>query len=69
VFGFDKIFSTNASNERLFDKLQINYLCKRVVEGFNATVFCYGQTGSGKTYTMEGDPKLKNMKHYLSGAP
>ena len=27
---------------------------KKVVEGYNATIFAYGQTGSGKTYTMEG---------------
>ena len=27
---------------------------KKVIEGYNATIFAYGQTGSGKTYTMEG---------------
>lgn len=29
----------------------------RVMEGYNATIFCYGVTGSGKTYTMSGPPE------------
>ncbi len=32
----------------------LDALMKKVVEGFNATIFAYGQTGSGKTHTMEG---------------
>ena len=35
---------------------------KRVVEGFDSTIFAYGQTGSGKTYTMEGYKYTQNEK-------
>jgi hypothetical protein len=30
-------------------------MVKRVLDGYNATLFAYGQTGSGKTFTMFGD--------------
>lgn len=29
-------------------------VAKKVLEGFNATIFAYGNTGAGKTFTMEG---------------
>jgi len=40
----------------------VTHLIKRVIEGYNATIFCYGQTGSGKTYTMEGPSITKNIE-------
>lgn len=46
----------------MFDALNLETLVKKVIEGFNATIFAYGQTGSGKTHTMEGyeyDSRLK----------
>eukprot|EP00347_Sterkiella_histriomuscorum_P019664 403340759 len=54
AYQFDKIFNSKSSQEEVFEQLQISYLVKKVIEGFNSTIFVYGQTGSGKTYTMEG---------------
>jgi kinesin family protein 11 len=54
VYQFDRVFGEHASQRQIFEELQVNFLVKKVIEGFNATLFVYGQTGSGKTYTMEG---------------
>jgi len=40
-------------------------LIKKVLDGFNATIFAYGPTGSGKTFTMEGFDFDKNLKPVL----
>uniref|UniRef100_A0A3B5M9S9 Kinesin-like protein n=1 Tax=Xiphophorus couchianus TaxID=32473 RepID=A0A3B5M9S9_9TELE len=49
-FQFDKVFSTEASQE----------LMQSVIDGYNVCIFAYGQTGSGKTFTMVGDKDQKN---------
>lgn len=51
---FDSVFGSETTQEELFKNTGIQNLLKKVVQGFNATIFAYGQTGSGKTYTMEG---------------
>ena len=33
-------------------------LLSRVMDGYNATIFCYGATGTGKTHTMHGAVSL-----------
>ncbi|CDW88341.1 kinesin motor domain containing protein [Stylonychia lemnae] len=53
-YQFDKVFGQASYQKQIFDQLQVNYLVKKVIEGYNSTIFVYGQTGSGKTYTMEG---------------
>ncbi|CAG9319441.1 unnamed protein product [Blepharisma stoltei] len=53
-YKFDTTLEETASQEEVFNELKIETLVKKVVEGFNATIFAYGQTGSGKTFTMEG---------------
>ncbi|OMJ88197.1 hypothetical protein SteCoe_9931 [Stentor coeruleus] len=53
-FLFDSVFDEITPQNELFNSTQIPELLKKVVQGFNATIFAYGQTGSGKTYTMEG---------------
>lgn len=39
---------------------------KKVLEGYNATIFAYGQTGSGKTHTMEGYRYNKKLKPIIT---
>lgn len=44
----------STTQEELFSFSKVPDLLRKVVQGFNATIFAYGQTGSGKTFTMEG---------------
>ncbi|CAG9327895.1 unnamed protein product [Blepharisma stoltei] len=53
-FQFDQILDETVSQDEVFEKCNLELLIKKVIEGFNATIFAYGQTGSGKTFTMEG---------------
>ena len=39
-------------------------IIKKVVEGYNGTLFLYGQTTSGKTYTMLGNKNDPGMLPY-----
>jgi hypothetical protein len=48
------VFPDSVSQKELYEMCGLDALMKKVVEGFNATIFAYGQTGSGKTHTMEG---------------
>lgn len=61
-FKFDNVFEENTEQEEVFNRLKIEEMIDKVMQGFNSTIFAYGQTGSGKTYTIEGysyDLKLK----------
>jgi len=53
TFNFDRVFGTNSAQQDVY-KSVVGPLIKRVLQGYNCTVFAYGQTGTGKTYTMEG---------------
>ena len=59
------MFDESTSQDSLYDRLKLTALIKKVIEGFNATIFAYGPTGSGKTYTMEGYEYDKNFKPIL----
>ncbi|KAJ8411274.1 hypothetical protein AAFF_G00172800 [Aldrovandia affinis] len=51
-FLFDKVYSSSASQEKVFEgTLPIIASC---ADGYNICILAYGQTGSGKTYTMMG---------------
>ncbi|KAG2447294.1 hypothetical protein HYH02_007624 [Chlamydomonas schloesseri] len=65
TFRFDRVFSPEASQEKLF-KQAIVPIVQEVMEGFNCTIFAYGQTGTGKTYTMEGGPRRSDDGKVLS---
>lgn len=52
-FQFDRIFSSNASQEDLFS-FSASSIVDSALEGYNGCVMTYGQTGAGKTYTMTG---------------
>lgn len=65
TFEFDEVFDESISQDMLFAQLKLDSLIKKVLDGFNATIFAYGPTGSGKTFTMEGFEFDKNLKPVL----
>ncbi|KAI8874277.1 kinesin-domain-containing protein [Ramicandelaber brevisporus] len=52
-FEFDRVFDSVATQEHIYSD-NVEPMIHRVLEGFNATVFCYGVSGAGKTHTMTG---------------
>uniref|UniRef100_A0A5B6YVW4 Putative kinesin-like protein KIFC3 n=1 Tax=Davidia involucrata TaxID=16924 RepID=A0A5B6YVW4_DAVIN len=51
-FGFDKVFSQEASQEDVF--VEVEPILRSALDGHNVCILAYGQTGTGKTFTMEG---------------
>ena len=49
----DNVFSTTDKNDKVYDACA-KRLVRRVMEGYNGTVFAYGMTGTGKTFSMQG---------------
>jgi len=58
-YNFDQVFTSEHSQNDVYEGLGISSLISKVVEGYHATIFAYGQTGSGKTFTMEGNEQNK----------
>lgn len=54
-YMLDHIFSPKQSTRELY-ATTTQGLIRKLVHGFNSTVFAYGQTSSGKTHTMRGTP-------------
>lgn len=54
TYAFDRVFSTAADQEMVFDDT-VRPILEEMLSGYNCTIFAYGQTGTGKTYTMSGD--------------
>ncbi|CAB01170.1 Kinesin-like protein [Caenorhabditis elegans] len=53
-FGpFFRTYDPDTTQEEIYSDL-VSSQIKKVIAGFNCTVFAYGQTGTGKTFTMEG---------------
>ncbi|KAF1766301.1 hypothetical protein GCK72_006257 [Caenorhabditis remanei] len=53
-FGpFFRVYDTDTTQADIYADL-VSSQIKKVIAGFNCTVFAYGQTGTGKTFTMEG---------------
>ena len=50
---FTHVFTEDATNAEVFDTVGARAV-KRLMDGYNGTIFMYGQTGSGKTHTMTG---------------
>ena len=57
-FSVDRSFSTNASQEDVYN-IVARELVDKVLAGYNTAILAYGQTGSGKTYTMLGPTVAK----------
>ncbi|ETO33684.1 kinesin heavy chain [Reticulomyxa filosa] len=53
-FAFDHAFDETVGTQEIYKNTSRNVV-RRIVEGYNATVFAYGATGAGKTHTMVGD--------------
>lgn len=47
------MFGVNDKNGRVYD-CSAKRLVRRVMEGYQGTVFAYGMTGTGKTFSMQG---------------
>ncbi len=54
-YTLDHVFGPEYSTQQIYEATT-GMLIRKVVNGFNSTVFCYGQTSSGKTFTMRGAP-------------
>nr|OQO20096.1 hypothetical protein B0A51_13929 [Rachicladosporium sp. CCFEE 5018] len=52
-YRYDNVFSPHDNNSRVYDNAA-KRLVRRVMEGYNGTVFAYGMTGTGKTFSMQG---------------
>lgn len=62
-FEFPFLFGPAASQETVYQELEVDRLVEEAVGGGAATVMCFGQTGSGKTFTMSGDQgELKELE-------
>lgn len=55
-YNLDHIFSPKQSTRVIYE-VTTQGLIRKLVNGFNSTVFAYGQTSSGKTHTMRGTPE------------
>ena len=49
----DNVFTSQDGNDKVYTA-SAKRLVRRVMEGYNGTVFAYGMTGTGKTYSMQG---------------
>ena len=54
-FNFDRIYSYNSESQIIYKDI-CQDIIKRIIEGYNGSIFMYGQTTSGKTFTMLGTP-------------
>lgn len=52
---FDSVYTEESTNEEIFQDVG-EQAVRRLLDGYNGTIFMYGQTGSGKTHTMTGVP-------------
>eukprot|EP00879_Flechtneria_rotunda_P027519 GHRR01029485.1.p1 GENE.GHRR01029485.1~~GHRR01029485.1.p1 ORF type:complete len:158 (+),score=50.94 GHRR01029485.1:410-883(+) len=52
-YALDHIFGPEQSTDEVYG-VTAQGLIRKLVHGFNSTVFAYGQTSSGKTHTMRG---------------
>ena len=50
---YDNVFADHDQNSRVYNSCA-KRLVRRVMEGYQGTVFAYGMTGSGKTFSMYG---------------
>ncbi len=54
-YTLDNVFDSNWTTDEVYRRTTEDII-KKVMGGFNGTVFAYGQTSSGKTHTMRGTP-------------
>ncbi|KAL8871617.1 MAG: hypothetical protein Q9174_002591 [Haloplaca sp. 1 TL-2023] len=68
LFLFDRVFSEDKSQERVWEYLQESV--NAFVQGYNVSVLAYGQSGSGKSYTMgTSGPSEQNDSHVMGIVP
>mmetsp|Transcript_12382 Transcript_12382/g.18481 ORF Transcript_12382/g.18481 Transcript_12382/m.18481 type:complete len:1791 (+) Transcript_12382:2-5374(+) len=52
-FTFDTVYDKDSKQKDVY-KRSVSKMVRRLLNGFNSTIFAYGQTSSGKTHTMMG---------------
>lgn len=52
-YTLDHVFGPQQTTREIYE-VTTQGLIRKLVNGFNSTVFAYGQTSSGKTHTMRG---------------
>eukprot|EP00466_Bigelowiella_natans_P002704 jgi/Bigna1/86507/estExt_fgenesh1_pg.C_110060 len=60
-FSFDTVYGRESKQKDIY-KHSVSKMVRRLLKGFNSTIFAYGQTSSGKTHTMMGNVMLAKMK-------
>ena len=55
LYGFDHILPSECKQNDVWQKLNINQMCRSFIQGSNCNIMVYGPTNSGKTYSMFGD--------------
>jgi len=53
-FSFDTVYGRESKQKDIY-KHSVSKMVRRLLKGFNSTIFAYGQTSSGKTHTMMGE--------------
>jgi kinesin family member 15 len=56
-FTFDQVCDSEVTQEKMYQHVAYETV-KKLMEGYNGTIFAYGQSGSGKTYTMLGPDEV-----------
>lgn len=62
-YNFDGVFGPTSTQYDLFN--EVKEVVKKLMEGYNSTIFCYGNTGAGKTYTMVGNKDSPGLIYNL----
>ncbi|KAJ7533278.1 hypothetical protein O6H91_13G040500 [Diphasiastrum complanatum] len=65
AFQFDGCIGPTVGQEEMMQKLRLQKLLNKVLEGYSSTVMAYGQTGSGKTFTMSGRQEFLQASNNL----
>ena len=59
--GFSSVIGPEADQHEAYERMNIDALVDKVIDGFHATILAYGQTGSGKTHTVMGGKQLDGL--------
>ena len=69
TFTFDRVLDEDVNQEVMYEHCAKDTV-KKLMQGFNGTIFAYGQSGSGKTFSMLGpDDVVQVIKGGVENKP